>query len=403
MIMAAPDRDRLARARRAESVLERLPAGTTERAGRSLREAMTLLGRSFSEADLDREATEHVVRPLLLVDEWPDPTPPLRLPVSATRSWPEAVHADLTDIDQESFATLRAILAERTEPLDAEGLATEAQQWRLAVTPYRTLARPNPAFTALADRPTTTEAVDGERRDLTSARVIDLSALWAGPLATKMLAGEGASVVKVDPSCRPDALREHASLYQHLNGDKEIIDLDLRRDPDRRRFEALLSEADLLIDSYSRRVLPNLGYGQDALRQRFPNLSTLSITAFPRGSAEQDWISYGPGVHAASGLADPTLGSSSPSSSSSSSPSPSARLGPASTSFGPAPIAYPDALAGLEAFARATALLTKPANADRRHHSSCHVEVALAGAIAPLVTRARATIAVTSAGEDVDA
>lgn len=185
--------------------------------------------------------------------------------------------------------------------------------------------------------------------------MIDLTALWAGPLATALLAELGADVIKVDGAVRPDGLRQHPAVYHELNGAKSIIDLDLRRPDDRAHFETLLGRADLLVDSFSRRVLPNLGYDWPTLSARFPWLASLSIVAFGPKCPEADWVSYGPGVHAISGLGHQPDGG-----------------------HRPAPLAYPDALAGSAAFAAATGLLSG-ARAKRR------VEVSLAGAVAPLV------------------
>ena len=71
--------------------------------------------------------------------------------------------------------------------------------------------------------------------------VVDLTSLWAGPLATSLLAMLGARVVKIDPDVRPDGFREHPALYASLNGAKEIVDLDLRQPGHRARFEALVA------------------------------------------------------------------------------------------------------------------------------------------------------------------
>jgi hypothetical protein len=312
----------------------------------------------------ERWVARRLVEPVLLVDDWPLPTQPL--PVGRG-----AVHADLTDDDQELFAGLRHTLgrdaSERDPiaadpPLEPETLAAAAQELRLPVTPYRDLAQ---ARRSGVGANSDTGSTSWDRAPRGWARpdplVVDLSALWAGPLATSLLAELGARVVKINPGCRPDGLGQHPPLYRALNGTKTIVDLDLRRRADRDQFESLLGQADLLVDSFSRRVMPNLGYGPDDLGTRFPTLSTLSIVAFPAGSAEQDWVAYGPGVHAASGLA----------------------LDRGQARPRPAPIAYPDALAGLAAFAAGSRALAAEPDAPRHHH-----EVSLAGSLQPLVAAA---------------
>lgn len=347
---------------RAVATLDRLPAGSVELGCRYLRRASCLLGDDDGPASIDSSppaVSAHLVRPLLLVDDWPEPSDPL--PVGSG-----AVHADLTDEDRDTLARLREVTPTPTDP---EALARQAQEWRLAVTPYRRLPRPagRPADAGGTASPPAPERTRAGRRQprrrwLGSAVVVDLTALWAGPLATALLAGCGARVIKIDPGCRPDALRDHSAVYRYLNGGKETVDLDLRLDDHRHRFEQLVAGADLVIDSFSRRVMPNLGYGPAALRALDPDIATISIVAFPAGTAEADWLSYGPGVHASAGLGTEETGEG--------------------VRFRSAPIAYPDALAGLAAFAVAVELLTGSPGPSR------HREISLAGAIAPLVEEA---------------
>lgn len=379
---------------RARAALGRLPAGTVEEARASVRRGLEATG-----AVEDRRAwlndvwlEARLVAPLVLEGDWPSPAPPL--PVEDG-----AVHADLAGPDLEAFSRLWSTLT--VEPgersvggMAAERLAAEAQVWRLPVTPYRCLADAARALSAAPNRPTPPSiaaasqvrkdgpmapddgapsqvrvprddgATSRVRKDEPARRwrgrdqplVVDLTALWAGPLATALLADLGAEVVKVDPAARPDGLARHRAFHRQLNSAKQVVDLDLRDDSGRRRFEALLDRADLLIDSFSRRVMPNFGYSRPALAARWPRLAALSITAFPTSVPEADWIAYGPGVHAAMGLGD---------------------RGPG-RSFEPAPVAYPDALAGLAAFASAAELLARGPSAP------AGAEVSLAAAVTPL-------------------
>lgn len=342
---------------RAREVLAQLPAGAAEAAAASLRRGLAAAGRladlaSWAEPDA---VAAQLVRPLLATDDWPGPSAPL--PVGDG-----AVHADLIDEDHDRLAILRSILTD-VGPVDAESLAAEAQDWRLPVTPYRALPAVPPPTPAAPPAP-----ADGPAWPA-APLVVDLTSLWAGPLATSLLADLGARVLKVDPDIRPDGFREHPALYAELNGAKEIVDLDLRLDDHRRRFEALISGASLVIDSFSRRVMPNFGYGPDDLRRLNPRLATLSIVAFPAGTREAAWVSYGPGVHAACGLGTH--------------PDAAGRQ-----RFVPAPVAYPDALAGLEAFATAAELLAAGRQGAGDAPPLPHREVSLARALAPVVARA---------------
>lgn len=406
--------DRAGWSARARAALGQLPAGTVEAARASVRRGLEAAGvagdRRVWLEDIWLEA--RLVAPLVLEEDWPSPAPPV--PVGDG-----AVHADLAGPDLESFGRLRSALAARSgergvaaeglsvEPGErsdqgaaAERLAAEAQFWRLPVTPYRRLAdaaralavppnRPPPRSAAApsqvcGDGPTapgngSSSRIRAARGDGAASRVrraepierrrvrdqplvVDLTALWAGPLATALLADLGAEVVKVDPAARPDGLARHRAFHHHLNSAKQVVDLDLRDDSDRGRFEALLDRADLLIDSFSRRVMPNFGYSRPALAARWPWLAALSITAFPASAPEADWIAYGSGIHAAMGLGD---------------------RGPG-RGFEPAPVAYPDALAGLAAFAAAAELLARDSS------TPASAEVSLAAAVAPLTHLAAA-------------
>ncbi len=345
---------------RAREVLAALPDGATEAAAGSLRRGLAAAGRLDDLGDWlapDAVAAQ-LVRPLLATDAWPGPSQPLAVADGA-------VHADLIDEDHDRLAILRSILAD-VGPVDAENLAAEAQDWRLPVTPYRDLPDwPPSAPAGPSVGPVFPTGWAG------APLVVDLTSLWAGPLATSLLADLGARVVKIDPDVRPDGFREHPELYAQLNGAKEIVNLDLRRDDHRGRFEALVDEAALVVDSFSRRVMPNFGYGPDDLRRRNPRMATLSIVAFPAGSREAAWVSYGPGVHAFCGLG--TL------------------IGTAGRRrFQPAAVAYPDALAGLESFAVAAELLASRAATGSGAGPAPlpHREVSLAGALTPLVARA---------------
>lgn len=381
---------------RAAAVLAELPSGTVALAAGYWRAMRTRLGdRPPSAIVAKRVARRIVTAPTALEPAWPEGTDPLVVGDGA-------VHADLTDDDRDTFARLREALA---PPLHSETLAAEAQRWRLPVTPYRpwpasppgddvattvsALADPDDADAAHAPGSVAGDEPPGRAaarrsapagsgaRPLDGVRVVDLSALWAGPLATALLADAGARVVKIDPDCRPDGLRHHGRFYRHLNGSKRIVDLDLRIGDDRARFEELVAGADLVVDSFSRRVMPNLSYGPAELRAINSGVATLSIVAFGAGTPEADWVAYGPGVHAASGLAD-TGGD---------------EAGPASHRFRSAPIAYPDAVAGLAAASVAVELLTNPGSSE-------HCEVSLLGAIQPLLHHRPRSRVRSGLGED---
>lgn len=90
--------------------------------------------------------------------------------------------------------------------------------------------------------------------------VVDLSSLWAGPLAGSLLAAAGARVVKVEGARRPDgARRGPADFFTLLNAGKESVALDFTTDDDRALLRTLLEAADVVIDGSRPRVMASLG------------------------------------------------------------------------------------------------------------------------------------------------
>jgi crotonobetainyl-CoA:carnitine CoA-transferase CaiB-like acyl-CoA transferase len=263
----------------------------------------------------------------------------------------------------------------------AEDLAARAQEWRLPVTPYRRRpsahsgrtpggrggrCEPSSATTPPRKLPAELSGKRPGNRPTTGAWpplaglvVVDLTIMWSGPLCTWLLAALGARVVKVEPECRLDGTRfsPGGRLFGALNGGKERADLDLRQDADRRTFADLVARADLVVDNFSPRVAPNLGIDHASLAAINPTVASLSIPAFPPGP-ERHWVSYGTGVHAASGLGDG---------------------GPAG--FAAPVVTYPDPLAGLTAAATALALVLAR---DLGRHPG-HGEATLLDAVRPLL------------------
>jgi len=98
----------------------------------------------------------------------------------------------------------------------------------------------------------------------TPPRVVDLSALWAGPLCGSLLAAAGADVVKVESSARPDAARLGSRyFYDLLNGRKQQIVLDLATSTGREALGELVATADVVVESSRPRALEQLGIVAD--------------------------------------------------------------------------------------------------------------------------------------------
>ncbi len=114
-----------------------------------------------------------------------------------------------------------------------------------------------------------------------SPLVVDLTALWAGPLLTSLLAAAGARVVKVEGRSRPDgARRGNAGFYDLLNHGKECVTVDFDDRADVSFLRTLLGSADLVVEASRPRVMDRLGIDPSALAAE--GVSWVSITGHGR-------------------------------------------------------------------------------------------------------------------------
>ena len=148
-------------------------------------------------------------------------------------------------------------------------------------------------------------AARGAWRKRSRPLVLDLSALWAGPLCGRLLGLAGARVVKVECVRRPDGARYgSARFYEALNAEKESVALDLRTPRGVGCLRRLLQHADVVIENARPRALAQLDI--DAGMFADEGLVWVSITGYGRREPEAHWTAYGDDAAAASGLAAAT-------------------------------------------------------------------------------------------------
>lgn len=124
---------------------------------------------------------------------------------------------------------------------------------------------------------------------LAGVRVLDLSRVVAGPLCAQMLADHGADVIKVE-SRLGDETRHlgppflepgQAAYFSALNRGKRSLELDLSKSDDRAVIEALLLDADVLIENFVPGTMQKWGLGfDDYLSNKFPQLIYCGISGF---------------------------------------------------------------------------------------------------------------------------
>jgi CoA:oxalate CoA-transferase len=137
---------------------------------------------------------------------------------------------------------------------------------------------------------------------LEGVRVVDISEGIAGGYCTKLLAGMGAEVIKVERPGTGDPLRsmppfkddepnfETAALHLHLSMGKRSITLDIASSQGREILWRLLDGADVLVDSRGPKALAGCGLSYEEIRSRFPSLVLTSVTYFGAEGPYADYV-----------------------------------------------------------------------------------------------------------------
>ncbi len=133
--------------------------------------------------------------------------------------------------------------------------------------------------------------------------VIDMSAIWAGPLAGHLLWLGGARVLKIESLSRPDLIRQHdPATFDVINQGKASVTVDLENDAQRSQLIALIRRADFVIESSRPRALKHLGIDADALVEQTPGLVWLTITGHGATGDAANWAGIGSDCSVAAGL-----------------------------------------------------------------------------------------------------
>ena len=155
---------------------------------------------------------------------------------------------------------------------------------------------------------------------LAGVRVVDLTTVVFGPLATQVLADYGADVIKIEPP-EGDVMRfmgaaKHrgmSAIFLNLNRGKRSVPIDLKTADGRAIVLRLLEDTDVFVHNIRRDALARLGLAHADLAPRFPRLLFCAATGFPESSrfagdaAIDDVIQAAGGIAALNGEAKPRL------------------------------------------------------------------------------------------------
>ena len=191
---------------------------------------------------------------------------------------------------------------------------------------------------------------------LNSVRVLDFTHVWAGPLATRILADLGAEVLKVespfvrgaanvgpsrqiiypDDELGPDPWNRQG-IVNKLNRNKRAVAVDIKQPEGRALVTELVRGSDLVFDNFSARAMRSMGFDIDALRALKHDIVHVTMPGFGVSGPNSDFVAYGPSVEPMSGY--------------------TALLGYSDAEPRMSSMALPDAIAGVTAAAAAVTAL----------------------------------------------
>lgn len=150
------------------------------------------------------------------------------------------------------------------------------EQWLVHPQGSAVAAEPLIAWgSARACDPRTPDRPATAGRPLAGVRVLDLTRVIAGPVATRFLAMYGAEVLRIDPPGW-----EEPVLDAEMTLGKHCARLDLKSPEGRATLHELLAGADILIHGYRADALANLGFPDDELASNYPQLVNVALNAY---------------------------------------------------------------------------------------------------------------------------
>lgn len=149
---------------------------------------------------------------------------------------------------------------------------------------------------------------------LRGLRILDFSWVGAGPLTTTLLALHGADVIRVETSLRPDVLRvtppfvngepniEASGYFYPLNPNKRDISINLATPEGLSLAKRLVAVSDAVVESFTPRVMRQLGLSYQELKPHRPDLVMMSLSMAGQSGPDRDALGFGTVLQAAVGF-----------------------------------------------------------------------------------------------------
>jgi CoA:oxalate CoA-transferase len=142
---------------------------------------------------------------------------------------------------------------------------------------------------------------------LDGVRVLDFTAMIAGPYCTRLLADLGAEVIKVEPPegehmrARPPLRAGRSAYFAQLNAGKKSLALDLKKPEAVALIRDLVKHCDVIVENYRPGVAKRLGLDYASVSPLNPKLVYCSISGFGQSGSWAGRSAYAPMLHAACG------------------------------------------------------------------------------------------------------
>ncbi|MFE2023046.1 CoA transferase [Streptomyces sp. NPDC059499] len=207
---------------------------------------------------------------------------------------------EAVDAVAQAIAGLTALEVEETV-YAAGGLAVAArgpEDWAKSEQGVMVAGQPLLTTARIDDAPD--RMIDGAALPCAGLRVLDLTRVLAGPVATRTLALLGADVLRIDAPQLPESQEAH----NDTGMGKRSTTLDLGEDTDRRLFEELLDAADVVVTGYRPGALERFGLTPEALAERRPGLVIAQLSAWGRYGPWRERRGFDSLVQVATGIAE---------------------------------------------------------------------------------------------------
>lgn len=139
------------------------------------------------------------------------------------------------------------------------------------------------------------------RRALEGIRILDFTWVVAGPVAVRILADQGAEIIKIERRDTLDLGTRRGGFSGNLHRGKESTVINMADPRGIAIAQQLAAISDVVIDNFSARVMRNWGLDYDSLKKIKPDIIAVSMSGFGHTGPHKDYVSYGPTLQALSG------------------------------------------------------------------------------------------------------